>query len=350
MTSCVWSRNKKPYFGGFFAIVAFWTLPEASTLAQTSLVPSKINLVIGTNAGGGYDLYGRLVARHMGRFLDGKPTFMAANMPGAGQLIMANWLSNVAPKDGSALGLIPSTTAFERLFGNLQANYEARNFKWVGSLNGYATVAAVWHESQAQKAGDLFTREVVIGGGAPSSDVTIWPNLMNNILKTKLRVVSGYVGTNQISMALEAREVEGMIGADWDGIKLSKPDWVRDGKIRILMQFAKEKHRDLSSVPTVFEFVRSEDDKKLFELFIDRQAYGRPFALPPGTPEATVKAFRMGFESMLVDIDFQKEAERLGATIDSVTGQEVTSLVERVYTSPKPLLERASVELQRASK
>ena len=316
--------------------------------AQT--VPSRITLAIGTNAGGGYDLYGRLVARHIGRFLPGSPQVLPINMPGAGQLIMANWLHNVAPKDGSALGLIPSTTAFERLFGNTQANYEAQNFKWVGSLNGYTTVAVVWGESGARTPEDLFNREVVIGGGAPSSDVTIWPNLMNSLLKTKLRVVSGYVGTNQISMAMEAREVEGMVGADWDGIKLSKPDWVNQGRIRTLMQFGREPHPDLKSVPTVFKFTKGDEDRKLFELFIDRQAYGRPLAMPPGTPDSEVEAFRRAFQLMIKDASFIEDASKLGATIEAASGEEITTLVQRVYASEKSLLARGATELQHASK
>jgi tripartite-type tricarboxylate transporter receptor subunit TctC len=213
-------------------LAVLMSVAASPTLAEGASIPSKITLAIGTNAGGGYDLYGRLVARHIGRFLPNNPSLIPTNMPGAGQLIMTNWLHNVAPKDGSAIGLVPSSTAFEKLFGNPRAQYDARAFNWIGSLNGYYTVAVVWHSSAAKSAQDLFKRETVIGGGAPASDVTIWPKLLNNILGTKLKIVSGYVGTAKISMALESGEVEGMVGADWDGIKLSRPAWVRDKLLR----------------------------------------------------------------------------------------------------------------------
>ncbi|MCC6889268.1 MAG: hypothetical protein IT536_12100 [Hyphomicrobiales bacterium] len=332
------------------ALAISMIMAASQSPAEGANIPSKITLAIGTNAGGGYDLYGRLVARHIGRFLHNKPALLPINMPGAGQLIMTNWLHNVAPKDGSAIGLVPSSTAFEKLFGNPRAEYDARAFKWIGSLNGYYTVAIVWHSSPTKDARDLFKRETVIGGGAPASDVTLWPQLLNNVLGTKLKIINGYVGTAKISMALESGEVEGMIGADWDGIKLSRPDWVRDKKIRVVLQLVGKRQPELSEVPTMFDFVKSAEDRALLRLFDERQEYGRPLAMPPGTPDDVVKAMRAAFSAMLRDPDFQNEARKLGAVINPASGEEIAALVQNVYATPKPIIDRAVEETRKISK
>ncbi len=317
--------------------------------AQTSGGAPTITLAIGTNVGGGYDLYGRLAARHLGRVMKGAPIVVPTNMPGAGQLIMTNWLYNVAPKNGSAIGLVPSTTALENLFGNPRANYDARNFKWIGSLNGHTAIAISWHASPIKTADDLFT-DVIIGGGAPSSDVTIWPRLLNNILGTKIKIVAGYVGTSQIALAMESGEVHGQIGADWDGLKASRPDWLQNQHIRVVMQMVGARHPELASVPTVLEYVKTDADRVLLQLFIDRLSYGRPLAAPPGTPDAEAQNLKAGFQAMIQDPEFRKEAATLRATINPARGEEIEALIQKVYATPQDVLGRAVQELQKASK
>ncbi|MBX9758721.1 MAG: hypothetical protein K2Y29_08070 [Beijerinckiaceae bacterium] len=317
--------------------------------AQIAGSAATITLAIGTSVGGGYDLYGRLAARHLGRAMKGAPLVVPSNMPGAGQLIMTNWLYNVAPRNGLAIGLVPSTTALENLFGNPRANFDARNFNWIGSLNGHTAVAIAWAASPLRTAEDLF-QNALIGGGAPSSDVTIWPKLLNNIVGTKIKLVAGYVGTSQIALAMETGEVHGQIGADWDGLKASKPDWIQNQRIRVIMQLVRSRHPELSGVPTVLEYVKRDDDRMLLELFIDRLAYGRPLAAPPGTPASEVRNLRDGFAAMVQHEDFRKEAELLGATINVASGEEIAALIQRVYATPPQILGRAIQELQNANK
>ena len=316
--------------------------------AQTPRAP--LSLVIGTSAGGGYDLYGRLAARHLGRFLPGEPQVVPSNMPGAGQLILANWLYAVAPRDGSTIGQVPSTTAFDGLFGNAQAHYDATKFNWIGSLDGYITVAAVWADSPIKTAEDFLTKKVVLGGGAPASDVTIWPKLVNSLLGAKLEIVSGYVGTAQITLAIERGEVQGMLGADWHGIELSKPDWVRDRKIRIVMQFVGERSADLPDTPTSSEFVRDPRAAEILKLFYARQLYGRPLAAPPGTPPAKVAELRAAFWAMAHDAAFLADAAKLGAVVNAARGEDIQALAEKVYATPKELIAQAADELRRASR
>ena len=316
--------------------------------AQTANTGRKITLVIGTSVGGGYDLYGRLASRHLGRVMNGNPTLIATNMPGAGQLIMTNWLYNVAPRDGSTIGLVPSTTAFESLFGNTQANFDARRFGWIGSLNGHTAVAISWHASPVKTANDLF-KDAIIGGGAPSSDVTIWPRLLNSVLGTRIKLVAGYVGTSQIALAMESGEVHGLIGSDWDGIKISKPDWVASKRIHVLMQLRDKRSADLPDVQTILEFTKTEEERILVQLFIDRLAYGRPLATPPGVPIHVLEEFRVAFKMMIADADFRKDAEALGATIESKPGNDILALVNRVYATDPKVLDRATQELRAAS-
>lgn len=316
--------------------------------AQTTNAGRKINLAIGTSVGGGYDLYGRLASRHLGRVMKGNPTLIATNMPGAGQLIMTNWLYNVAPRDGSTIGLVPSTTAFEALFGNTQANFDARQFGWIGSLNGHTAVAISWHGSPVKTANDLF-KDAIIGGGAPSSDVTIWPRLLNSVLGTRIKLVAGYVGTSQIALAMESGEVHGLIGSDWDGIKISKPDWVASKRIHVLMQLRDKRSAELPETPTILEFTKTEDERSLVQLFIDRLAYGRPLATPPGVSSHILEEFRVAFQAMIIDADFRKDAEALGATIEPKPGDDILALVNRVYATDPKVLARATSELRAAS-
>src|SRR3954471_18435480 len=204
--------------------------------APVDLAGKPVTLAISTPAGGGYDLYGRLVARHIGRYLPGNPTVVPQNMPGAGSLIAANWLYNQAAKDGTALAIIPSATLFENLLGNASARFDARKLSWLVSLNDYTAVAAAWHVTPFMTASDMLSQEFLVGSNAPASDTTVWPLLLNALIGTKTKLVRGYPGTAGIALAMERGEVQGMIGDDWASIKANKASWLRDRKVRILMQ------------------------------------------------------------------------------------------------------------------
>jgi tripartite-type tricarboxylate transporter receptor subunit TctC len=309
----------------------------------------KITLAIGTPVGGGYDLYGRLVGRFLGLYLPGNPTIVPQNMPGAGSLIEANWLYNVAPKDGTAIGIMPSTTAFENLLGNPSARFDARRFNWLVSLNGYTSVAAVWHETPFMSAADLFTKELLVGGNAPASDSTIWPLMLNALIGTKTKVVKGYPGTAGITLAMERGEVQGMIGDDWASIKANKRDWLRDKKIRILMQLTAAPHPDLPDVPIVGEFAKGEQNQRVLKLFVDRQQHGRPFLAPPDTPAPIVAVYREAFKKLVNDPGFVREAEQAQLIIKPASGEDVAFSVNDIYNNPKPIIERATSLLRSVS-
>jgi tripartite-type tricarboxylate transporter receptor subunit TctC len=317
----------------------------AQALAQAQpvdLSSKTVTLAIATPSGGGYDLYGRMVARHIGRYLPGNPTIVPQNMPGAGSLIAANWLANVAPKDGTAIAIIPSATLFESLLGNPQARFDARALRWLVSLNDYTAVVAAWHDTPFMAADDLFDKEFLVGGNAAASDTTVWPLLLNALIGTKNKVVKGYAGTAGIGLAMERGEVQGVIGDDWASIKANKASWLRENKVRILMQMTTDRHADLSGVPLAGEFAKDDENRRVLALFVARQKYGRPFLAPPGTADAVADAYRAAFAKLVTDGDFLRDAEQAQLIVKVAPGEEVTALVNSLYALPQAVIDKAS--------
>jgi tripartite-type tricarboxylate transporter receptor subunit TctC len=320
---------------------------SAPSLAQkVDFSGQKITLAIATPPGRGYDLYGRLVGRFLGAYLPGSPTVVPQNMPGAGSLIAANWLYNVAPKDGTAIGIMPSATAFESLLGNSSARFDARRFNWLVSLNDYTAVVAVWHASPFRTVKDLLSQELLVGASGAASDVTVWPLLLNALIAAKTRTVRGYPGTAGITLAMERGEVQGVIGDDWASIKANKGDWLRDQKIRILLQLTAARHPDLPDVPLVGAFATSQSNARVLDLFVERQQYGRPFLAPPGTPPAVVAAYREGLGKVVEDAEFIREANAARLIIKIASGAEVAAQINRIYDNPKPIIEQATALLR----
>jgi tripartite-type tricarboxylate transporter receptor subunit TctC len=324
------------------SVLAWSCLATACHAQKVDFSGQKITLAIATPSGGGYDLYGRLVARHLGKFLPGNPTLVPQNMPGAGSLIAANWLANVAPKDGTGIAIIPSATLFENLLGNTSARFDARQLNWLVSLNDYTAIAMVWHETPFATAADMLTRELLVGSNAPASDTTVWPQLLNALIGTRVTMVKGYPGTTGIALAMERGEVQGMIGDDWASVKANKSDWLREKKVRILMQMTSARHADLPDVPVVGEFAKDEDKRQVLELFVLRQKYGRPFLAPPGTPAPVLAVYHEAFQKLVNDAEFLGEATRAQLIIKAGSGEEVTALVNRIHDSPKRVIEQAN--------
>jgi tripartite-type tricarboxylate transporter receptor subunit TctC len=323
------------------------TVATPAPAQSVDLSGKTVALAIATPSGGGYDLYGRVVARHIGRYLPGNPTVVPQNMPGAGSLIAANWLANVAPRDGTAIAIIPSATLFENLLGNAQARFDARALRWLVSLNDYTAVALAWHDTPFMTADDLLSREFLVGSNAPASDTTVWPLLLNALVGTKTKLVRGYPGTAGIALAMERGEVQGMIGDDWTSIKANKASWLRDNKVRILLQMTTDRHADLSDVPLASELAKDEDNRQVLALFVARQKYGRPFLAPPGTPDAVTDLYRDAFAKLVTDGEFLRDAQQSQLIIKAAPGAEVTALVQSLYALPPEVIDKASTLIRR---
>lgn len=328
----------------WIAFAFFFPVMEAT--AQPAA--PHVSLVIGSGAGGGYDLYGRLAAQHLGRFLPGQSVVVPRNMPGGGSVVAANWLYNSAPRDGSAIAILQNGAAFEPLFGVTQAQYEGDKFTWLASLNRLVNIGLVWHETPFTDARDMFEKEIVLGSSGGNT-ITM-PNLLNSLLGTKFKVVAGYKSTNEVTLAMERREVDGLLGTSWDSFKATKSDWVRDRKARVLLQVSFDSHAELAGVPNLSGLVKNEEDRLLLDLVLARQIYGRPFAAPPGIPADTAAQLQQAFAKMAADKDFLADSDKRQAEIAANTGDEVKALVERVYRSPRSVIQRAIVELEKAGK
>lgn len=327
-------------------LALFAVAPSAAAARGVNFAGQHISILVPAAAGGGYDAYARLAGRHLGRFLPGNPGIVVRNMPGAGGLVEANWLSNVAPADGTAIGLVLSSNMFEPLLGNSHAKFDTRKVKWLGSLSELNPVVAVWHKTPFKQAKDLMNHEVVVGGAGAAADLTIWPKILNALIGTKFRVVTGYSDSTGISLAMERGEVQAMVGDDWDSLTAKHGAWLRDKKIRILMQMRATRHPDLPNVPTALEFARG-DARAVLALFIARISFGRPFIAPPATPAPIVNTFRQGFSKMLTDPAFLRDARQVHLTIKGASGEHIAALVSKVAASPKSVIDRASALMRR---
>jgi tripartite-type tricarboxylate transporter receptor subunit TctC len=332
-------------------LVAATALCLAATSAIAQAIPPSIAVYIPAGIGGGYDAYARLASRHLGRFLPGNPTIIPRNMPGAGGVIVANHLYNVAPKDGSAMALFMAGAPFEPMFGNTQAKYDTLKFNWIMSLNRLVNIGIVWHEAPVRSMQDFFKQEILVGSsGGGDASTEVYPNLFNHLAGTKFKVISGYKGNGEAMLAMERREVHGIVGTELSSLRATRPDWIRDNKVRIVMQIGLTKSPDLPDVPSGLDLIKSEEGRKIFELLLARQEYGRPFALPPGTPPEVVAAFRRAFAAMVKDEAFLKDAAKMRADIVVGTSDEVAGLFTKTYGSPRPLVERAIATFKGASR
>lgn len=328
------------------AVLGLSTVLTVCPPVQAQSPPSQISLVIASGVGGGYDLYGRLTAQHLGRFMPGQPAVVARNMPGGGSIVAGNWLFNSAPRDGSAIAILQNGTAFAPLFGVTQAQFQGDKFTWIASLNRLVNIGLVWRDTPFRDVRDIFEKEIVLGSSGGNTSAL--PALLNSLLGTKFKVVAGYKSTNDVTLAMERREVDGLLGTSWDSFKATKSDWVRDNKARVLLQVSFDSHPELAGVPNLSGLVKRPEDRELLEVVLARQIYGRPFAAPPGIPASAAKTLQDAFAQMAADKEFLAEADKRRAEIGFDSGDQIRTLVERIYASPRPLIERAIVELNKA--
>jgi tripartite-type tricarboxylate transporter receptor subunit TctC len=295
----------------------------------------NIELAIGYSAGGGYDVYARLLSRHMGRFIPGNPTIVARNMPGAGSLVLANWLYNVAPKDGTTFGTIGRGTAFDPLLGSTKAQFDAAKFNWIGSMNDEVSVCVAWYTSGVTSLAQLEHKEFTVGGSGQAADTDQFPKVLNATLGTKFKVVTGYPGGNDVDLAMERGEVMGRCGWSWSSVIATHKSWIDDRKINVLVQLSLAKHPDLPNVPLVVDLAKNDEQRRIFKLVFARQPMGRPFLAPPGVPADRVSVLRKAFMETMKDADFLAEAAKMKLEINPVSGAAVQEIVEDVYKTPK---------------
>jgi len=306
----------------------------------------QIRILVGSAAGGGYDLFARVVARHMAKHIPGRPTIIVQNLPAAGGLVMTNQLFNVGPKDGTVIGTPINGIATAPLLQPHAVRFNATKFNWIGSTNREPYVAFVWHTVPVASIAELADHEVVVGATMPGTTMVDFPLLANDVLGLKFRIVRGYGSTPQINHAIERGEVEGMGGIGWSSVKAQSSHWLREGKIRVIGQYGLKRHPELRDVPTMLELARSEADAHALRMLFARTEYGRPYFLPPDVPGERVQAIRRAFDATMRDPAFIADAARLQLEIDPMTGEELQALVAQLANTPPDIVARVRAALE----
>jgi tripartite-type tricarboxylate transporter receptor subunit TctC len=306
-----------------------------------------ITLSIGSSAGGGYDTYARLLARHLGKHLPGNPTIVPQNMPGAGSHKLAGYIYSVAPKDGTAVGAIFPGAVLAPLLADAPLQHDPSKLIYLGSANSDVYTCVVRTETPIKSFQDVLTREVIVGASSDGGTTRDMPALSNNILGAKFRVVAGYAGTKEISLALERGEVDGLCGFGWTTLNASYPHWLTRNVVRILVQENAKGHPDLNrmGVPLAVDFAKTAEDRQAMELVYSQAIFGRPFVLPPGVPAERVTALRKGFMATFADPELLAEAQRIKLDVEALSGEEVQGVVAKAFALPPRVIERAKQAL-----
>ncbi len=304
-----------------------------------------INMQIGYSAGGGYDVYARTIARFMGKHIPGNPNIVPKNMPGAGSLRLANWLYTAAPKDGTEIGTIGRGIAFDPLLGTKTAQFDASRFNWLGSATNEVSVCVAWQNSGITRFDDLYTKQMTVGGTGGGADTDVFPQILNAVLGTKMKVISGYPGGNDVNLAMERGEVQGRCGWSWSSVLATHKDWLAQKKITVLVQLALSKHPDLPDVPLITDLAKTDEQRQILKLIFARQVMGRPYLAPPGVPGDRVAALRQAFMDTMHDPDFRAVADTAQLEINPVTGPEIENLLKEVYQTPPAIAGKAAQAL-----
>jgi tripartite-type tricarboxylate transporter receptor subunit TctC len=299
-----------------------------------------VEVDIGTNPGGGYDLYGRLVARHLGDHIPGKPSVIVKNMPGAGGLKMVNWLYNVAPKDGTVLATAPQAIAIEQALGSDGIQYDAGKFTWIGRATPVVEVTFTWHTSPTKTLEDARHRETIMGGSGPTSPTVFYLKLLNGLAGTKFKIIPNYRGTAEVQLGIERGEIEGG-SKSWESMRVDNADWLRDKKVNILLQYAPERSPELPDVPLLSELGKTEADRTALKLYTFGNELGRSIMAPPSVPADRTAALRKAFMDAMQSPKMKAEVKKLKIEIGPMSGEKVAALIDKTLEIPPEIAKRA---------
>ena len=326
--------------GAKFAFVLALAFPAAAQAQTDSLFAGKtITINIGNTAGGSYDLYGRMVARFLGKHLPGNPSVVASNMPGAGTLKAANYIYSVAPKDGTALGIVTETLALEQALANPAAQYDAAKFPWVGRVASSNNIHMQWHTAKVQSVEEAKKTVTPVAAAGAGNTSEVIPNLLNAVIGTKFKVISGYPASAEGMLAMERGEVEGA-ASSWAAVKIGKKDWLAQKKIRIILQDVPVRSPELPDTPALGELGDNPADKALLGLYASGGAIGRAFIAPPGTQPAALKALQDGFMAMVKDPEFLGEMQKASLDVEPLPGDTLAAETRKTLATPQAVKDR----------
>jgi len=307
----------------------------------------QINLYVGTSPGGGYDTYARLLARRFSNYIPGNPTIVPQNMPGAGSNKLGGFMYSVAPKDGTAIGAIFSGAILQPLIGDTPVQHDPSKFVYLGNANNEVFVCFARADAPVKTFQDTFSKELIIGATNEGGSTRDFAAMLINVLGSKLRIVTGYAGSNEIMLAIERNEVQGLCGVGWSSIAAQHPHWLANGFGMLIAQLATKGHPEMNrmGVPVAIDFAKTDEDRKVMELIYSQLTFGRPFVLPPGTPLDRVAALRKAFMATMQDKDTLADAKKMNLDLDALSGEEVQAEVAKAYGMPANIVERAKQAL-----
>jgi tripartite-type tricarboxylate transporter receptor subunit TctC len=322
------------------AAATLWAVTPAAAQSVAEFYAGKqISFIVGASNGGGYDTQARLVARHLGKHIPGNPTMIVQNMPGAGSLAAANYIYNVAAKDGSVIALVMRSMLLIKNWNPVSVRFDLASFNWIGSINSEVAVIAAWHTAPHKSVKDLFEKELIVGG-TTGVDPETTPRLLNALLGTRFKIVNGYPGTTEIILAMERGELQGIGDWSWSSIKTARPDWLRDKRITLLMQAALQKDPELPEVPSALDFVKNDADRKVMELYLTEKTVARPVIAPPGIPAERLAALRAGFIALAQDKEFIADAEKARLEVAPISGEAVDKVIALITAASPETAER----------
>jgi tripartite-type tricarboxylate transporter receptor subunit TctC len=325
------------------AIVALALASPASAQTPAEFYRGKtVELDIGSSVGGGYDVHGRLLAKHMSKYLPGHATVVPKNVEGAGGLRLGNLLYNTAARDGTVFGILLRSIPFEPMFGNKSAQFDATRFTWIGSPSDEVSICVAWHTTGVKTFHDILTAELTVGSQGPSSDLSIFPKIINGVFGTHIKIVQGYPGGNEVMLAVERGEVGGRCAWSWSAAKATRQEWIEQKRVNILVQTALSKHPELPDVPLIVDLAKNDEDRNLLRLVFARQAYAWPYVAPPGVPADRAAALRKAFLDTMRDAEFLADAEKAKLEVRPLSGEAIEKSITELYGAPASMIARVA--------
>jgi tripartite-type tricarboxylate transporter receptor subunit TctC len=323
------------------ALAAFALAPNAhSETAEDFFKGKTISLIVGYNPGGSYDVYSRLAATTLPKYIPGHPTIAVKHMPGVGSLKAANYLATQAPKDGLTIGMVSQQLALFQALRDPVVAYDARTFGWLGRFTPIVEVSVTWHTSPTRTIADAMKRETVLAATTANSTTEVMPRLMNRLAGTKFNIIKGYPGTSGTLLAMERGETEGA-HATLENLLFGKPQWLRDKTVNVLVQYAQARHPQVPDVPTMVEFGQTEEDKQVLNLFGSTAEIGRSLLTPPGIPPQRLMVLRQAMEAMLADPAFKAEMAKRNMEFGPRSGDALQKAMEQSLSMSPAVIARA---------
>jgi tripartite-type tricarboxylate transporter receptor subunit TctC len=304
-----------------------------------------VTVICGIAPGGGYDLSARTFARHLGKHLPGNPTVIVQNMPGANSVVAANYVYGIAPQDGTAIWTGSRSTPYEPLMGNTAAKFDVHRLHWLGSISSEIAVVIAWHTAPHQTAEDLFKTPLVVGAVDRGAENFLFPNALNNLIGTKFKIVRGYSNQGAITLAMERGEVQGDGNTAWSNLPTVHGDWLKEKKIRLLMQLALTRHPELPDLPLALDYAKTDEQRETLKVLLGMKAFGYPYFIGPDVPADRLKALKEAFEATMADPEFRDDIRTLLRDITPQSGTEMDHLIGDAYAHPPQVLEKMRAAL-----